>query len=245
MTRILAWIAAGGLGGGIVLLVLAYSLGGRDLMREASWHGWPIETCSGSNNDGGGSERHWTWNGGDTVDLVAPGTVHFHAGEGDEVIARGSPELLSHLDIRGSRIVVRCWSPGGTHNIDITLPGRTFHRINITGSSRLAMDGLNQRELELRVSGSGEVEASGAVDRMRVTLSGSGNALLGGVAMKRLVAQIAGSGNIEAAPTELADIKIAGSGDVRLRSRPTKLSSHISGSGRITQAPPDPTDERK
>jgi len=248
MTRTLAWIAAGGLGSGIVLLLLAYSLGGRELLRDADWQHTLGRSCwtSESKSDGSGaSERRWTWNGGDTLDIVSPGAVHFHAGDGDEVIARGSSDLISQVEIEGSKITVKCWKPGGSHNIDITLPGRAFHRINLTGSTQLALDGLNQRELDLRMTGSGEVEASGTVDHVKVTLSGSGNARLGGVAMKQLVAHIAGSGDIEAAPTELAEVRIAGSGDVRLRSHPVRLNSHISGSGRVTQAPPDSTDERK
>jgi hypothetical protein len=54
--------------------------------------------------------------------------------------------------------------------------------------------------------------------------------------MKELTAKISGSGKVEAAPKDAADIKISGSGDVRLLSRPTHFSSRVSGSGRITQS---------
>jgi len=241
MTRSLVWIAAGGLGGGLVLLMLAYSLGGRDFAREASWHRWWSDTCpeSDANADNGTpSERRWVWTGGDTIDIAVPGAVHFRAGDGNEVIARGSPNAVASVEVHGSRIVIRCRHES-RRGLEITLPGQKLHRFNIAGAARVSMEGLSQHELDLRISGSGEVDAKGAVDHMIVSLSGSGSARLGDVAMKKLTAHISGSGSIEAAPTDLADVKISGSGDVRLRGRPTKLRSHISGSGRITQASTD------
>ena len=43
------------------------------------------------------------------------------------------------------------------------------------------------------------------------------------------------SRTVEAAPKDTADIKISGSGDVKLLSRPVTLTSKVSGSGRISQ----------
>ena len=54
--------------------------------------------------------------------------------------------------------------------------------------------------------------------------------------MKQLTLKVAGSGNIEAAPKDAADITVSGSGTVRLLTRPERLSTHISGSGRVQQA---------
>jgi hypothetical protein len=237
MTRGLAWIAAVGLGGGIILIAIAYSLAGRDFVREAAWRGVLGDTCRETDakaDNVNPSERRWAWNGGDSVDIALPGTVRFRAGEGSDVIARGSPGMLAHVDVQGGKISSRCWRFGGSE-LEVVLPGRAFHRINISGSAKLSMAGLAQRDLELRVTGSGEVAAAGAVDHVTVSLTGSGNARLGDVVMKKLTAHITGSGDIEAAPTDVADIKISGSGDVRLRGHPATLRSHISGSGRITQ----------
>ena len=44
---------------------------------------------------------------------------------------------------------------------------------------------------------------------------------------------VAGSGNTDIAPTDEADIHVAGSGDVNLHTNPKKLETHIAGSGRI------------
>ena len=56
--------------------------------------------------------------------------------------------------------------------------------------------------------------------------------------MKQLTVDISGSGKVEAAPKDTADVRISGSGDVKLLSRPANLTSKVSGSGRISQAAP-------
>jgi hypothetical protein len=98
------------------------------------------------------------------------------------------------------------------------------------------MEGLNQPELDLRISGSGSVQAKGSVDRLSLKVSGSGDGRFADLAMKSLDLKISGSGDVEAGPTEEADVSISGSGTLRLLSRPAKLKTHIAGSGRVLQA---------
>ena len=101
------------------------------------------------------------------------------------------------------------------------------------------MENVNQPDLAFKISGSGTVRAQGTVDHATINVAGSGDARLADLAMKELTAKISGSGKVEAAPKDVADIKISGSGDVRLLSRPTRLTSQVAGSGRITQASVD------
>jgi Putative auto-transporter adhesin, head GIN domain len=236
VARTLGWIAAGGLGVGVVCLSLAYALGARDV------HGIGLGTllgqsCSdGAKGDARQSERRWTWAGGDTVEVALPATVRYRGGEGSDLIARGSPDVLAHIEIRGGRIMLDCHQSWRSRDIEVTLPGRAFRRISLSGSGKLIMENVNQPDLDFRISGSGTVRAQGTVDHATISVAGSGDARLADLAMKELTAKISGSGKVEAAPKDAADIKISGSGDVRLLSRPTHLSSRVSGSGRITQS---------
>jgi hypothetical protein len=245
VARTLGWIAAGGLGVGVVCLSLAYALGARDV------HGIGLGTllgqsCSdGAKADARQSERRWTWAGGDTVEVALPATVRYRGGEGSDLIARGSPDALAHIEIRGGKIVLDCHQFWRSRDIEVTLPGRAFRRISLSGSGKLIMENVNQPDLDFRISGSGTVRAQGTVDHATVSVAGSGAARLADLAMKELRAKISGSGKVEAAPKDAADIKISGSGDVRLLSRPTRLTSHVAGSGRITQASLDPVDGKK
>ena len=233
--RTLGWIAIGGLGIGVASLSLAYALGGRDL------HRLPFDiastaSCGESAKAGGPSVRRLAWDNGDTIEIAVPGTVTFRGGQGSEVVVRGSPDLVAHVEVRGSRLVLDChgWTAG--RDLEITLPGRAFRNIRVSGSGKLVMENVSQPDLDLRISGSGTVRAQGSVDQATVKVSGSGEARLGDLAMNQLTVDISGSGKVEAAPKDTADVKISGSGDVKLLSRPANLTSKVSGSGRVSQA---------
>jgi hypothetical protein len=54
------------------------------------------------------TERRWTWDGGDTVDIDVPATIHYRGGSGDELSARGSPEAIAALRVRNGQITRSC-----------------------------------------------------------------------------------------------------------------------------------------
>ena len=241
MARTLGLIAAGGLGAGVICLSLAYVLGGRDLDRFLDRSAFLAHSCSdgGAKADANRSERRLTWQGNDTVNIALPATVRYRGGEGSDVVVRGSPDVIAHVEVRHGKITLDCHRWGGFRDIEVTLPGRAFRRIDLSGSSKLTMENVNQPDLTFKISGSGTVRAQGTVDHATISVAGSGDARLADLAMKELTAKISGSGKVVAAPKDAADIHISGSGDVRLLSHPARLSSHVAGSGRISQASVD------
>jgi hypothetical protein len=234
MARTLGWIAAGGLGVGVVFLSLAYATGGSALWRVVDPGLFSGRSCE--KNGATASERRLKWDGGDTVDIAGFATVHYRGGGGggDEVIVRGAPEAVANVEIQGGRITLNCRG-GGSRAVDITLPDRVFRKMHLSGAGKVFLENVNQPELTLGISGSGSLQAQGNVDRLTVSISGSGGANLADLAVKQLTVKVSGSGNIEAAPKDIADINVAGAGNVRLLTRPGQLRSHVSGSGRITQ----------
>jgi hypothetical protein len=232
MIRNLGWIAIGGLGIGIASLSLAYAIGGRDVdvLGFDEPLGFGRSSCGHST---GPRERRLAWDGGDSVELSLPGTVRWRAGESNEIVVRGAPSLVAHVQVHGSRLVLGCRGRSGS--LEITLPGRAFQRVAIAGSGNLVMENVSQPELTLRISGSGSMRAEGTVDRLTVNVSGSGDARLGALVAKQATLHISGSGKVEASPKDQADISISGSGDVKLLTRPADLRSKVSGSGRVSQ----------
>jgi hypothetical protein len=242
MSRTLGRIASFGLGIGIVSLGLAYAVGGGDFDRLITRSAVFAQACG--DGAASASERRLAWTGGDAIDIALPATVHFRGGEGKEIILRGPPDTIAHIELQGDRLILNCrWSTG--RDLEITLPGQAFRRASVSGSGKLSMENLNQPELALGISGSGTLRGQGNVDQLSVAISGSGTAWLAGVAVKQLTAKIAGSGNIEAAPKDDADISISGSGNVRLLSRPTRLKSQTAGSGRVIEAPVEAAEGKK
>ncbi len=238
MVRPLGWVAAGGLGVGVVFLSLVYVTGGNDMRRLVDLGLSLSRSCDSKGATA--SERRLAWNGGDTINIALPATVHYSGGLGDEVIVRGAPDVVARVEVHGSRITLDC--RGGSRAVDITLPGRVFRQIGLSGSGKVLMENVMQPDLTLTISGSGSLRAQGSVERATVSISGSGDARLADLAVKQLTVKVSGSGDIEAAPKDLADITLSGSGKVRLLTRPAQLRSHVSGSGRISQPPLESAD---
>jgi len=235
MPRTLGWIAVVGLGIGVASLSLAWTIGGRDLRRVLADINPDLRSCDDS-KVAGPAERRLPWTGDDTVEVVMPAALRLIAGTGSEVIVRGAPQTIAHLQLHGGRLSADC-RLRSSQPIEVELPARALRHVRISGSGRVALEKLDQPELTLTISGSGHMQAKGAVERVSATISGSGDIRLGDVTLKRLTTKISGSGDLEAAPKDEADVTISGSGHVRLLTRPANLRSKLSGSGRITQPP--------
>ena len=102
MVSKLGWTAVGGFAVGVLCLSLVATLHADDL------RGFDVGDlfssvrghCGDRNDATGGAnarERRWTWDSGDEVSIAVPATVRYGGGEGDEVIARGAPDILSRL----------------------------------------------------------------------------------------------------------------------------------------------------
>jgi hypothetical protein len=238
MPSMLAKIAFAGIGVGIVSLSLAWTIGGRDLRNVVHDTRWGRHfACTDSAVAASGPERRLAWTGDDTIDIAGPLPLRLVPGSGSDVVLRGAPEMIAHLQLNGRHLRADCRPPGNAATVTVELPARALRNVRLSGSATVTLEKLDQQALALTVSGSGQVQAQGTVEQVAATISGSGNVRLGEVVMRRLTTKISGSGSLEAGPRDEADIKISGSGDVRLLSRPAALTSKISGSGHITQPP--------
>ena len=243
MPRILVRIAVGGLTVGVVSLAIAWAIAGRDLrtMIAEERLGW--RSCG---DDAvvaaAGPERRLPWTGGDTIEVVTPVPLTLIASDGGDVVLRGAPDTIAHLRLRGGRLF-SCGRPGAGP-VDIELPARALRHVRISGAGAVTLEKLSQRELGLAISGSGDIQAQGTVERVSADISGSGNVRLADLALKRLRTKISGSGRVEAGPTDEADIHLSGAGTVKLLTRPAALHTKVSGAGRILQPSVESADKK-
>jgi len=233
MSRTLGWIAAAGLGVGVASLSLAYAIGGSEIRHLLAGDVLGLAAC-GDATTMGAAERGLPWAAGDTIELSLGTPLRLVPGEGSEVVVRGAPDAIGHVELRGSRLTVDC-RLATSRTIEVELPARALRHLRIAGFARATVEKLSQPEMTVSISGSGNVRLQGSVDRLAATISGSGDVRLADVDIKRLTVKISGSGNVEAAPKDEADLTISGSGNVRLLSRPASLRTKVSGSGRISQ----------
>ena len=141
------------------------------------------------------------------------------AGSGD-LTARGTTDTLD-LDIRGS----------GNAKLD-GLATKSAD-VTIEGSGDAAIAPRDAAHVSIIGNGSGDVEAEGSTDNLKVAMHGSGDAKLGRLAAKNADVNIVGSGEAEIAPAEKLNVGIVGSGDVQLRTEPKSIDVSIRGSGEV------------
>jgi hypothetical protein len=248
MTKKLGWIATIGFAVGFTALLVAFATGGSEAVEWARLQNLGDKTfwkmrCENTAATDGATERRWAWDGGDAVTIAVPATVRYRGGEGEEVVVRGDAEVLANIKVRNGKIGSTCTGFGRTEAVEIILPGRIFRELTLAGSGRITLENVKQPELNLSIAGSGTINAQGTVDRMKLNIAGSGDARLAELTMKDLEVNVAGSGDTEAAPTDSAQIKMTGSGNMRLLSRPARIESNITGSGRIIHAPRSAADD--
>ena len=236
MARTLAIVAGTGIAVSVACFALAAAFDDRHIGRLFS-------SCGEGNAVGvTGNTLELPWESdSNNVTINVPATVTYRPGARTTLLATGSPEALSHLRVRGSRIEFDCRRLDFDDNdLDLILPGQRLSDFTLNGSGRLILEDLDLRELEVALHGRGEVEATGTADDVELTMAGSGEARLGGLAVKSMEIDIAGKGEAEIAPEDEVEIMIAGAGEIRLLTEPRSVKQTIFGAGEIVRVPRTP-----
>jgi len=239
MAHKLAVIAATGIAGLAVCLGAAAAInGGKDIGNMDFWmfDGKPrCEVIAGAT----ATSRDLDWDGSDHADIGIPAQTSYTPGVGDKLHIAGNAQILAHMKVEGGTVTLDCHpnhrQRAAYHDtaLHMTLPGRAFRAFSIAGGGKLTLNDLKQDDLKVEIAGAGTIQASGAVDTFKIEIGGSGNADFGEVEAREARVEIGGSGTADIAPSDTANVEIAGSGDVNLRSNPKHLETEIAGSGRI------------
>ena len=122
--------------------------------------------------------------------------------------------------------------PLGAVSISLGVPALVGLRVD--GSADVTLSGLSAKAFELRVSGSGDVQARGRVDDLAMEVDGSADTDLAGLSTQNANVRIDGSGDSELRVARSLELIVEGSGDVTYHGRPA-VSSRLEGSGDVQQ----------
>ncbi|MCB0638253.1 MAG: DUF2807 domain-containing protein [Lewinella sp.] len=103
--------------------------------------------------------------------------------------------------------------------------------LNISGSGDIDL-GLIADDVDAKISGSGNIMLDGQADELHINISGSGEVRAFDLPVRESSVIISGSGDAEVTVEESLTIRISGSGDVFYRGNPT-LDISVSGSGDV------------
>jgi hypothetical protein len=183
--------------------------------------------------------RTLDWDGSDHAGLAIRATANYAPGNDDKVHATGDPQVLAHLRVRDGTVEMDChgWRDRDA-DVNITLPGRAFGKFILTGTGKMNLDRLNQASLKVQVAGVTTIKANGKVDDLSIEMAGVSKADFGQVTGRKANVKMAGVSKADIAPSDEANIEIAGPSEVTLHSNPKKLETEIAGPGRIHKVNP-------
>ena len=123
--------------------------------------------------------------------------------------------------------------PLGAVSVSLGVPALVG--LQVDGSADVMLSGLSAKAFELRVDGSGQVQARGRVDDLVLEVDGSADTDLRDLATQNAVVRVDGSGDTELRVARSLELVLEGSGNVTYRGRPT-VSSRLEGSGDLRQS---------
>jgi hypothetical protein len=179
------------------------------------------------------------WDGGDMIDIKLPAKVFYQPGPRPEASVTGDPDVIRHVRLQGGTLR----SDAGFFNCEsgqpvvVRLSGPAVAFWRMTGAGQLTLSALDQDKLDVKLTGSSRVAASGTVQLVSLDITGSAKADLGKLVTQHARARITGSGDADLAAREEAELRITGSGSVTLHGQPKQVQSHVSGSGKIRNVP--------
>ena len=179
-----------------------------------------------------------------TVDITPFSAIHLK-GSAEINISQGmeqrveikAPENI--IQLLNTSVVDNTWEIAfkecvrtGTLEINITIPD--INAITITGSGNVkSRNNLNVEQMEISVTGSGNVDLLLNCREIKTDLSGSGDIKLGGSTINHEI-NISGSGNVNAFDfsSVVTKVKIKGSGDAKVNAT-EQIDANVSGSGNV------------
>jgi hypothetical protein len=177
------------------------------------------------------------------ISFGVPGKALVRQGSTQKVELEGSNDVLEKVEVvvEGGNLKIRnrdnwgSWNWGREDRITVYITATDIRGLSVSGSGTLeTQTKIVTGDLELKVSGSGNLRAEVESNNLEVGVSGSGDLQLRGKA-NNMESSISGSGGIEANITvaDEMDVSISGSGGLLASGKSNSFEATISGSGKV------------
>jgi hypothetical protein len=172
----------------------------------------------------------------DALDINGALLVEVRVGETASLQVEGDSNLLPLLRTDAGGGTLRVWVDGNVRSsnpLRVVYTTPQLRRIDSNGSGRLSVAGLNGGPLNLSQNGSRSVQLAGNVSRLEVRLNGSGGVDAAGLQSGSTLASLNGSGrlNLGRLQGESLSLDLHGSGGVNASGSVRNMIVRLYGSG--------------
>lgn len=237
MTKRLLVVAASGLVLAILLLSAAWVSGGPAMIAAVHHGGWNIDfdDDDDDHDHGATATRTVTFNADAPLTIDAPVHLHFLRGNHVSMTISGAAPQLAGLRWQNNRLALAEGVTITHHALKVEIVAPHLPPLTVNGAGDVDLDGLDQRDLRIQLSGAGNIDANGKVHTASVTSSGAGNVDLSDLHATDATVSVAGVGNIDVNASGKVNANVAGAGNITLHRKPAQLISQVSGVGAVDQ----------
>lgn len=238
MTKKLLVVFASGLVLSILLLSLAWVVGGQNFVTQMkNGHGWHM-TFDDDDDDNGHlvmSTRTLAFDDTKLLEIDGPVTLNFQRSDTREMTVKGPAKLIQAVRWENGRLWLTEDHMFRHHGLELNVTGPTMPALLVKGFGNVELKDLDQPTLDLRFSGAGNLDASGRANAVTLTSSGAGNMDLSDLDAGDATIKASGAGNVEINARGKVDVDASGVGNVTLHRKPAQLTTRSSGIGSIDQ----------
>lgn len=170
-------------------------------------------------------------------------TVIIEQGPETQVIARGTKAALADLDPVVEKGVLRLKEKKGfmreslrvksdIATVTIRMPNLTS--FSLAGAGDVTFKDLKAGNLELKIAGSGNIDATGTCKALNINLAGSGDIDAKNFKCEAVAVKIAGAGDVSTYASRDFSARIMGAGSINVYGNPVNRSRSVLGAGDIT-----------
>lgn len=188
------------------------------------------------------AERRINAAGFTAVTMQGDMNVVIEHGDRIEVIARGSQAALADLDPVVEKGVLRLKEKKGLvrerlrvkddiATIFIRMP--TLTSFALAGAGNVTLKEVKANDLEMKIAGSGDIDATGTCKTLSLRLAGSGDVNAKDLKCQSVDVKIAGAGDVSTYAAQDFNATIMGAGDINVYGNPKNRNRKVFGAGDI------------
>lgn len=165
-------------------------------------------------------------------------TIIVKVGQSPSIKISADENLLKYIrtSVNGNTLEIdskKNLNPKKEIRIYITTP--ELRSIEVSGANNVNVVGIRGSDFSVELSGAGNVDLNGEIDRLRAELSGAGNINAKNLKSRDVHISVSGAASADVYAKEYLDASVSGVGSINYYGNPEKTNTNVSGVGSISR----------